>query len=95
MIFEWDENKNQTNIAQHGFSFDRAKTIFDNITYDYEDTRKEYGEKRIVSIGLMEDVVVIVATHTNRNGVTRLISARSANKKERNTYEAHTRKNRN
>ncbi|WP_198648844.1 BrnT family toxin [Cyanothece sp. BG0011] len=28
MEFEWDEQKNQTNIIKHGISFQEAKEIF-------------------------------------------------------------------
>jgi len=27
---EWDNNKNQTNIAKHGISFDEAAIVLDN-----------------------------------------------------------------
>jgi len=29
MAFEWDEDKNQANIAKHGIGFERAQQIFD------------------------------------------------------------------
>jgi len=28
MLFEWDDQKNRSNIAKHGISFETAKRIF-------------------------------------------------------------------
>jgi len=90
--FEWDKNKNKANITKHGISFERAKSIFDNPTVDSVDTRKEYGEVREKSIGLMDNVVVVVIVHTDRKGKIRIISARIANKEERQNYEKATKR---
>lgn len=89
MSFEWDNRKNAANIRKHGFSFERAKTIFNGDELTFEDTRKAYGEDRFISIGIMEKIVVIAVVHTDRQGKTRIISARPANRKERKHYEAY------
>lgn len=88
--FEWDENKSQANIEKHGISFERAKTIFDYPTLTRIDEREEYDEIREVSVGLMEGLVVIVAVHTDRDEKIRIISARPANRRERNQYYGFT-----
>ena len=85
MNFEWDENKNEQNIKKHGISFEAAVTIFAGQPVTVRDAR-EYNEIRHNSIGEMEGTVVIVVTHTDRKGTIRIISARRANKKERNRY---------
>lgn len=87
MKFEWNEDKNQSNIAKHGISFADAKTIFDGFTVDALDNRQDYGEARTISVGTMQGVVVIVVVHTDRDGATRLISARQAKRKEREDYD--------
>jgi uncharacterized DUF497 family protein len=52
MNFDWDNNKNQSNINKHGISFEEAITIFDDPNIlSYEDTRFNYGETRFISIG--------------------------------------------
>jgi uncharacterized DUF497 family protein len=52
MNFDWDNNKNQSNIAKHGISFEEAIAIFDDLNIlNYEDTRFNYGETIFVSIG--------------------------------------------
>lgn len=87
MTFEWDEAKNRTNIAKHGLSFATACRIFEGPVLTAVDNRFEYGEVRHNSIGAIEGVLVIVVTHTDREGTTRIISARPAKRVERNTYE--------
>lgn len=73
--FEWDENKNQTNIRKHGLSFQTATRIFNGYVLTFIDDRN-YGELREISLGLLDHAVVIVVAHTDRNGNTRIISAR-------------------
>ncbi len=86
MKFEWDEPKNQANINKHGISFERAITIFAGTIISAPDIRYDYGESREVTIGMMDDCVIIVVVHTDRQGVIRIISARPANRKEREKY---------
>jgi hypothetical protein len=86
MEFEWDEGKDATNLKKHGISFEEAKTIFEDIVFTSIDDCFDYGEIREISIGAIEGVVVVTVIHTNRGGVTRIISARKATKKERKKY---------
>ena len=90
MEFEWDEAKNARNRSKHGVSFEEAQEIFMRPTVCGEDTRREYGEQRYVSIGELRGppTVVLVVVHTRRGDKTRLISARKATRKERNAYHA-------
>ncbi len=87
MPYEWDEAKNAANIAKHGISFETASRIFDGAIVSAEDTRRDYGETRLNSIGRVGEIAVVVVTHTNRLGTVRIISARPANRVERRRYE--------
>lgn len=87
MDFEWSDTKNRMNIRKHGVSFQLAKTIFDGPVLAGLDDREDYGEDRYVSIGLAEGTVILVVTHTDRNGNVRIISARPARRRERRIYE--------
>jgi len=87
MEFEWDRRKNQANIAKHGISFERAQQIFSGITLDRVDDRRDYGEERIISLGMIEAILILVVVHTDREGRTRIISARPARRAERRIYE--------
>jgi len=87
MLFEWDEKKNNANIERHGISFELAQKIFDGFTVTQIDNRQNYGEIREISLGVVESLAVIVVVHTDRDGTCRIISARQANKREREIYE--------
>ena len=92
MTFEWDETKNAANLKKHGISFEEAVLVFDEPVFSRIDRRFEYGEERIVSIGLIGAIVMVVVVHTARNGKTRIISARTASRDERRNYDKHQKK---
>jgi len=89
MVFEWDEDKNHLNIEKHGISFEEAVQIFNDVHLSRLDTREDYGEVREISIGMITGTVVTVVVHTDRDEAIRIISARKANKRERNAYHAY------
>ncbi len=90
-MFEWDDAKNTANIAKHGVSFSTAVRIFDGPVLTAVDDRFDYGEIRENSIGLVDGVLFLVVTHTDRNGIIRIISARPAKRQEREYYVAEIR----
>ncbi len=90
-MFEWDEAKNRENIAKHGVSFERASRIFEGPVLTAVDDRFEYGEPREISIGLVDGIAYLTVAHTDRDGVTRIISARPATRNERKRYDEETR----
>ena len=90
--FEWDDVKNEANHIKHGILFEEAALIFSGLILTEVDERQDYGEKREISIGQLADQVVIVVVHTDRNGVTRLISARTAKRTERKRYHDYRKK---
>lgn len=92
MSYEWDAGKNVANQMKHGISFEEALLIFEGDVLTGVDTRRDYGETRKVSIGAIQDLIVIVVVHTDRNGFIRIISARVANRKERQKYHDHLRR---
>jgi uncharacterized protein len=46
MNFEWDERKNEINLAKHGFDFIDAPRVFDLPMVIELDEREAYGEDR-------------------------------------------------
>ena len=92
MVFEWDDAKYRLNIEKHGIRFEDAQRIFDGFTVDVIDDREDYGEERVISIGMLDGIVVLAVVHTDRGGTCRIISARQANRKERERYEQAIRK---
>lgn len=89
MTFEWDDNKNQSNLEKHGISFEEAALIFEGVILSRIDDRKDYGETRTITIGKIANLVVVTVVHTDRDGNIRIISARSANRLERQEYDDH------
>jgi uncharacterized DUF497 family protein len=86
MEFEWDDAKAKDNLAKHGVSFDEATTVFsDPFGIELLDDRANYGEERIILIG-MSLTRVLVVVHTERVHRTRIISARRATKHEQDFY---------
>ena len=86
MKLEWDYNKNEANIKQHGIDFQDAALIFEHPMLVKPDTRKDYGENRSVGLGLLFEVIVVIV-FTKRGDAIRVISIRRANKNERKIYQ--------
>ena len=92
MCYEWSPDKDKTNLKKHGISFNEACQIFENDVFTWIDKRKDYNETRNISIGSLDGEIIIVVVHTDRNGITRIISARPAKKKESKIYNEHIKK---
>ncbi len=91
MRFEWDDAKSEANLRERGFDFEFASFIFDGPTFEVEDHRKDYGERRIVAIGVADNIHVTVV-YTDRQGgqgevLRRIISAHRSNRRERTAYK--------
>ena len=91
MIFEWDKEKNKINKEKHKLSFETAKDVFLDPEMLCKLDRIKDNEQRWHAIGCIEKEIVILTVYTLRmqsgKDVIRIISARKANKKERNLYE--------
>lgn len=89
MKYEWDSIKSAANVAKHGVSFDEAIVAFDDLMLTFDDDRRDYGEQREISIGVIARAVIVTIVHTTREGRIRIISARPANRKEKALYHAY------
>lgn len=81
MNFEWDARKRRANLRKHGIDFVGSEAIFDGVTKTMVDDRRDYGEERFVTFGLLEGRVVAVV-HTETADTIRVISIRKATKHE-------------
>jgi uncharacterized protein len=86
MELEWDEAKNQHNIAKHGIDFADAHRIFASPMVVRSDDRHEYGEQRWIALGNLDGIIVVLV-FTRRGNKTRMISIRKGNKHERQIYQ--------
>jgi hypothetical protein len=91
MRFTWDGNKNCSNKAKHGVSFETAQKVFDDPFHLSIQDRHEGGEERWQTIGAVGGVVVLLVAHTYSDEAgeetIRIISARKATRQERIRYE--------
>jgi uncharacterized protein len=86
---EWDEAKRLENIRKHGFDFVGIDAVFDGATVEMEDDRFDYGETRLITVGLLDGRVVVVV-HVARGSAVRIISVRKATRSEEQGYFAIT-----
>jgi len=88
MQFEWDPRKAAANLKKHGVTFQEAATIFgDPLAITFQDPDHSEGEERQMTFGVSIQKRLIVVSHTQRKGRTRIISARLMDRKERVIYE--------
>lgn len=86
MEFEWDEQKRDRVIEKHGVDLVDAALVFEGPVYTRLDRRSDYGEDRYLSIGIAKGKCVVVV-HTERDGITRLISAWYGGRKDYELYQ--------
>ncbi len=89
MEFEWDPKKAAHNLHKHGIDFSEAGTVFDDsLSVTYRDPDHSINEERYIIIGLSSQNRLLIVAHTDRNEVTRIISARETTGRERKLYES-------
>ena len=84
-----DPDKEDRNLAERGLSLDLAEYLDWATALIWEDTRKNYGERRYCVLGFIEHRLHSVV-FTPREGKPRVISLRKANKREVKRYEKAT-----
>ena len=88
-VLSWDSVKSATNAVQRGFDFTHAARVFAGFTLEYEDNRRDYGERRISAIGRVDGVDLTVIYTDRVVGAVherRIISARRSSRRERERY---------
>lgn len=84
--FDWDDAKAASNLAKHGVPFPYAARVFlDPKAIDIDASKPGDGEIRRKVMGVIEGRIFTVV-YTDRDGVTRIISARRSNTKEERLY---------
>jgi len=87
-MYEWDENKNISNLKKHGIDFTIAVEVFSDPAALTQLSREQANEERYKTIGkLMNETIILFVVYTKRVEKFRIISARKASKKERQLYE--------
>lgn len=88
MTFEWDETKNKANKKKHGVTFEIAVRVFldDKRIEKFDEEHSTLEEERTNIIGRVSDMLILFVVATDRNGKTRIISARKAEPEEEAEY---------
>lgn len=90
--YEWDSEKDEANFKKHGIRFAEILEVFDDpyflVRYD---AAHSLQEDRYTGIGCIRGVLVIVTTFTERER-TRIVSARRADKGDKEMYDESIRK---
>lgn len=85
MRFTWDEAKRKINLAKHGYDFADAPKVFAGPLVLSEDRKDDYGEQRMLALGLLDEVVVLIV-HVESDDSIRIISMRKGTKNETNDF---------
>ena len=85
---EWDEAKSQSILADRSFDFEFAARVFEGVYVEKEDRRRDYGERRFIVTGQVDERVITVVW-TPRGRLRRIVSAWPASNRERREYRAH------
>jgi uncharacterized protein len=83
--FAWSETKHAANIRAHGLDFVDARSVFEGMTFTFEDDRFSHGEQRFVTLALLAGTTVSVVNTENEHEI-RIISFRKATKRESQIY---------
>jgi uncharacterized DUF497 family protein len=73
-------------LRNHGVDFAAAQDFDWDTALQFEDTRRDYGERRCVAFGKIKATLYVMAW-TPRLETTRIISLRRANSREIGRYE--------
>ena len=86
--FEWNDEKALSNRLKHGVGFEEASTgFYDALSITIPDPLHSVGESRHVLIGQCSTGRLLVVVHGDKGAKIRIISARTATRRERRIYE--------
>ena len=83
-----DPAKRERTLAERGLDFEDAGAVFEGMTVEVEDTRKNYGERRMICFGLLAGRLVVVG-YTPCGSVRHVFSMRKANDREQTRLAPH------
>ena len=82
MRIGYDPTKRVRTLADRGLDINDAVEVFEGVTAEVQDTRRDYGEPRIICFGLLRGRLVQVV-YTPRGADRHIISMRKANDREK------------
>ena len=82
MRITFDPSKRDKTLRERGLDFEDAAIVFAGTTVEVEDTRRNYGEPRIICYGLLAGRLVVIG-YTPRGTTRHVFSMRKANDREK------------
>ena len=86
MDVEFDAAKRAATLDARGLDMARVDEAFQDATLTIPDDRRDYGERRFITIGFLDGTMVVLVW-TPRAHAYRIISMRKANERERRLYQ--------
>jgi uncharacterized protein (DUF4415 family) len=92
MEFTWSQVKRNLNLKSHGLDFLDAPSLFEGVTFTFEDDRFSYGEQRFVTLGLLAGIPVSIlcTRRTNMKSASSLSAKQPAAKRRSTAMESQT-----
>lgn len=81
MGITYDPAKRARTLEERGLDFEDAPIVFAGLTVEVEDTRRDYGEVRMLCYGTLDGRLVVVG-YTPRGADRHIFSMRKANRRE-------------
>lgn len=88
MAITYDPAKRDQTLRERGLDFEDAAEVFAGRVYQQQDDRRDYGEIRLITVGLLRGRMVVVVW-TPRGTDRHVISMRKANEREKARYGSH------
>ena len=85
MRITFDPAKRARTLLERDLDFAEAAEVFSGATINIPDSRHDYGETRIMSVGYLRGRMVVVIW-TQRHDARHVISMRKANDREKARY---------
>lgn len=80
-VLSFDRAKRDRTRADRGLDFADAGRVFAGVTLEFDDTRRDYGERRVVCYGRLEGRMVVIV-YVPRALTRHVVSMRKANERE-------------
>ena len=77
----FDHTKRIKALEDRGLDFMDAEIVFKGVTFEMQDIRKDYGEKRIICYGWLAERMVVIG-YVPRGADRHIFSMRKANERE-------------
>jgi uncharacterized DUF497 family protein len=84
----FDPGKRRRTVEDRGLDFEDAAVVLEGTTVEIEDTRKDYGERRIICYGMLAGRMVVIG-YTPRGTARHVFSMRKANDREQERLKSY------